>query len=341
MTKIGRPSLWEEKRAEWVHLYCEERLSRGQIARQYGTSVQSVTRQLLAAGVDLESRVGANPNAGRTPERQAEINAKVSESRKGKGTGPRVERESRTCQNPKCGQEYEYIPGRTGEKFCSKGCQMSVQGQRSAEEARAAYTANPSRRCPCGEAIPYEYRHNRVFCSPEHQKEYQTKRQKDPTKHVMITCQNETCGKQIERYKNYGNGHLKYCSNECARRHTKTRKFYAIGDLDIIFESSWECLLWSLCTFLKLPVERYDRDKGIKWGEDGWYAPDFWLPSHRIAVEVKGQPDEDDYEKWDAFREREPLIVILQYQLDQLRLAPDKVVFASLLASFEAAQSPA
>jgi hypothetical protein len=151
--------------------------------------------------------------------------------------------------------------------------------------------------------------------------EYQAKRAKDPTKHVMITCQNDKCGKQIERYKGYGNGHLKFCSNECARTHTKIRKFYAVEDFDIVFESSWESLFWSLCAFAKVPVERFNRDLGVAWCEGGWYAPDFWLPVLGIAVEVKGQKDDNDALRWEAFDR--PLAVVGREELDMLRKAND------------------
>lgn len=338
MTKIGRPSLWEEHRDEWVRLYCEEKWSRGQIAREYETSVPSVTRQLIAAGVDLEPRVGINPNAGRSPERQAEINAKVSAARKGKGVGPRVERSLRTCQNPKCTQEYEYVPGKTGEKYCSKSCQMSTQGQRSAAQARAEYDQNP-RRCPCGEAIPYEYRYSRVHCSPEHAKQYQTKRQSDLTKHVTFTCQNETCGKTVTRPRTWGKGYFKYCSNNCARKHTKTTRHFAVDGVTVL-DSAWEVYVWGKLSYLKVPIERYDREKGVPWNGTGWYAPDLWLPLYSLAVEVKGQSDTEDPAKWELFRsERGPLVVIDDKVMKHFHEVSDRGDLMELLTSFAAAQA--
>jgi hypothetical protein len=332
MTKLGRPSVWAQHREAWVKLF-EEGSSRGQIARQYGTSVQTVTRQLSEAGADLTlDRVGDAP-APRTPERQAEINAKISANRKGKGIGPRVVHDDRICQNPACGKSYQYAPGRSGEKFCSRACRNVVRATSNQLSAREEYDSEP-RRCPCGEAIPYEYRHTRLYCSPEHRTQYQAKRAEDPTRHVTITCQNEKCGKEIKRYKGYGNGALKFCSNACAQKHTKTRRFYAVEDFDIVFESSWETLFWGLCAFLKVPIERYDRGNGVAWSESGWYAPDFWLPFPGVAIEVKGQEGPEDEAKWQAFREQreQRLIVVDRPLLDRLRVAANAHDFEALLS---------
>jgi hypothetical protein len=293
-------------------MYCEQRLSRGQIARQYGANVNAVTRQLVAAGVTFEERIGINPNAGRTPERQAEINAKVSASRQGKGTGPRVQHEIRVCQNDECGTSYEYRPGQTGAKFCSKSCQMSVQGRKTAEEAQREYAESP-RRCPCGTGITYEFRHSRQFCSSECRSKHGVKRLPDPENHATFSCLN--CGTEVTRRK--GLGYHKYCSNACAVKHTKTKE-HIVVDNAVVLDSTWEALFWGLCGFRKIPVERFDRESGVAWREESWYAPDFWLPHFGLAVEVKGVEDTDDAEKWTAFRAKFPLIVLGRDELDAL-----------------------
>src|SRR5690606_15039931 len=105
MTKpIGRPSTWDQHADEMIRLYEDEKKSRGEIARQYGTSVQTVTRVLSRHGVVFEDRQG-NANAKRTPEQQAAINAKISASKKGQ-TYAKKPRERRTCAE--CGKEVVY-----------------------------------------------------------------------------------------------------------------------------------------------------------------------------------------------------------------------------------------
>lgn len=313
MTKIGRPSLWEEHQDEWVRLYCDEQRSRGEIAREYGTSVQTVTRQLVSAGVSLEPRKGTNPNAGRTPERQAQINAKVSAGRTGKGLGPRVEHEEHVCQNSRCAKQYIYRPGHSGKLYCSKQCQMSVQGQRTAAEARVEYEKYP-RRCPCGEAVPYEHRHTRYYCSAAHRQEYQAKRVADPDNHVTFNCQN--CDTEVTRRKGFG--YQKYCSNACAAKHTKVKKHYTV-DGTTVLDSTWEVLFWGLCGFSKISIERFEREDGVSWKDQGWYAPDFWLPVLEVAIEVKGRERGHDRTKWEVFNQR--LIVVGREELDMLRKA--------------------
>lgn len=307
MTKqIGRPSTWDQHADEMVRLYEDEKKSRGDIARQYGTSVQTVTRVLSRHGVVFEGRQG-NPNAGRTPEQQAAINAKISAAKLGR-TYEKKPREARTCEQ--CGTEYAYRPGRTGERFCSRSCRNVFNAKTNQQTSQEVYTADP-KLCPCGDPIPFEYRHTRMFCSPEHRSAYAAKRQADPANSVTFNCL--TCDKEVTRYKNYGNGHNKYCSNACATKHTKVKKHYGVEGLEIVFDSSYECLFWGLCMLHKIPIERYDRARGVAWksgvyepdtfqNAEGWYAPDFWLPMLNTAVELKGLEDHEDTVKWTAFR---------------------------------------
>ena len=313
MTKLGRPSVWDQHGEEMRRLY-EAGQSRGEIARHFGTSVQSVTRVLLRRGVVFEDRP-RDPNAGRTAEQQAAINAKGSAAKLGVPLGPRKPVEHRVCEN--CHQPYEYHKGRAGERFCSTQCRTDFLVAQNKAGAQAEYELEP-RRCPCGTAIPFEYRHTRQFCSPEHRRHYGAKRQPEPDKYITFNCLN--CGKEVTRYKKYGSGASKYCSNECSAKHNRVRKFYAVEDLDIIFESGYECLFWSLCTFLKIPVERADRSQAVQVGEDGWYCPDFYLPESKLYVEVKGYEDDDDRDRCAAWRASgRQLAVLRREELDVLR----------------------
>lgn len=296
-----------------ARMYEQEEQSRGEIARHYKTSVQTVTRVLMRHGIVFEDRK-RNPNEGRTPEQQAEINARVSVALTGKKRGPYKPVEMRTCKE--CQTDFEYHAGRTGESFCSRECRTRYLVLQNKQGALAEYEADP-KRCPCGEAIPYEFRHTRQFCSPKCRIERQAKRQKDPTNHVTFNCLN--CDNEVTRSRNYGNGHNKYCSNACANKHNKTKRHYGVDGLEIVFDSGYEVLFYGLCALLKVPVERYDRGKGVEWRPGLWYAPDFWMPTLNFAVEVKGVLDDEDPERWDAFRQEVgSLIVLTEAKLRQM-----------------------
>lgn len=306
VAKQGRPSKWGQHQDTWVQLYQERKWSCAEIARESGSSVQTVSRILTEAGVTLERRV-RNPNAGRTPEEQARINAKVSASRKGKGTGPRVPRETLKCDY--CGTSYVHTPGKSGIRFCSRTCNIRQASQDKMERVQAAYREDP-KRCPCGHAIPYEHRHHRQFCSPEHRSRYQAKRQKDPANYRTFTCMN--CGESVTRLK--GSGQHRYCSNDCAQKHTRTKKHIVVKDA-VVLDSVWETVFWGWCEFHKLPVERFERKYAIEWRKGCWYAPDFWLPTLEMAVEVKGLEDNLDQERWSIFRQHHRLVVVGREEL--------------------------
>jgi hypothetical protein len=163
--------------------------------------------------------------------------------------------------------------------------------------------------CPCGKKTGSP---NRKYCSPEHRREYGKKRQPDSENYITFNCLG--CGEKVTRYKKYGNGYQKYCSNLCAQRHTKVKKHYGIEGLEIVFDSSYECLFFGLCGIHKISCERYDREQGVEWKENGYYAPDFLIKTNgdQIAVELKGLQDDDDEERWIAFREETgiPLAVL-------------------------------
>jgi hypothetical protein len=301
-------------------MYEDEQKSRGEIARHYNTSVQTVTRVLTRHGIVFEDRK-RNPNEGRTPEEQARINAKVSASLTGKKRGPYRPVEKRTCEE--CKTEFEYRAGRTGERFCSRDCRTKFLVRHNTEGATAEYAADP-KRCPCGEPIPYEYRHTRQFCSPKCRSERAAKRQKDPANYVTFNCLR--CDKEVTRLKNYGNGHSKYCSNECSQKHNKVKKHYGVEGLEIVFDSAYESFFWSLCVLLKVPVERYDREKAVEWREGCWYSPDFYLPSIKLSVELKGLQDDGDPERWEVFRREVGELAVLSGE-DLRKLAVSRQEF--------------
>jgi hypothetical protein len=176
--------------------------------------------------------------------------------------------------------------------------------------------------------MKYVYENSKKYCSKECRQQYgRPTNVKNPANHITFTCQN--CGKEKTRPKGYGAN--KYCSNDCAKRHTKVRRHVVVREGDIVMDSSWEALVWGLCRFRKLPIDRFDRENGVEWREGQWYAPDFILPTAGIALEVKGQQDSEDHLKWAAYREQHGLLAVLgEVELDALRLAAGSSV--SLLA---------
>lgn len=157
--------------------------------------------------------------------------------------------------------------------------------------------------CPCGKLTGTMNK----YCCDEHRREYGVRRQKDPENYLTFECLG--CGISVTRRKKQSVH--KYCSNACAAKHTKVKKHYALKDLEIVFDSSYECLFYGLCMLHKIPIERYDRAKGIAWKDGAWYAPDFYLPQLDMAIELKGFEDADDPRRWAAYREqRGPLAVL-------------------------------
>jgi hypothetical protein len=303
-----------------VRLYAEG-LTRGKIARLFNTSVQTVTRQLIAAQVALEARTG-DSSAGRTPEQQAVINAKVSEARKGKGTGARAAREDRPCEV--CGTTFHVLAS-SKQRFCSRSCRNDGLARDNRQQAEKDYAAAP-RVCPCGERIPFEFRHTRQFCSPEHRSLYAPKRQADPTKQITFDC--ATCGTSVTRRKGYSQSisGKQFCSNECAAKHTKTVKNYVLRDQDMVLDSRWEVLVVGLLGYRKIACERFDRSDVIEWSPGHWYGPDLVVPTYDgpIYIEVKGYEQEHDAPKWEAFRAAgNRLVTIDQDLMEQMLTSTD------------------
>lgn len=308
--KTGRPSGKAQHIDEVKRLYLDEQWSLGEISDHLGPSIQTLSRWLQSEGVELQVRT-RNPNAGRTAEQQAEINAKISASiqvsdkkRRNPG-GRKAIRETRVCACPECTESFEVRP-KAPQQYCSMSCAKKVFAQQKSAKARQDWEASPQSACACGQAIPYENRHIWRYCSDACRQQYGGKRKADPENWVVKTCRN--C--QVEfKIRKSSQSYGYYCSNECAAKHTKTKKHIVVDDA-IVLDSGYEALLWGLCALHKVPIERYNREQGVAWREGCWYAPDF-LVANEIAVELKGLQDDEDELKWSAFRTQiRPLVVL-------------------------------
>lgn len=163
------------------------------------------------------------------------------------------------------------------------------------------------------------YANSKKYCSLECRKQYGKRTNvKNPAAHVTFNCQN--CGEETTRPRTQG-AH-KYCSNECAKRHTKVRRHVVVREGDIVLDSGWEAMAWGVCKLVKLPCDRFDRENGVEWQPGAWYAPDFILPTIGVALEVKGQQDPEDHLKWATYREQRGMLAVIdRTEMDTLRLA--------------------
>lgn len=231
-------------------------------------------------------------------------------------------------------------------RYCSRTCaNRTITEAREQHRGVGALGYKPPL-CPCGEEIQptpgqrYVYLDNKKYCSAECRATYGKKRQADPANHITIECQNPACGKTITRYRKYGKGHLRFCSNACSNKMTKTVRHYVARDLDMVLDSGWEVLLAGTCFFLKVPIERVDRSTAVELGPKSHYAPDFWLPTAAVHVEVKGQEGPEDAGRWAAWRaQRGPLVVLGRDELDELRRAHSDVIFLAILQELRYAQN--
>lgn len=238
---------------------------------------------------------------------------------------------TRQCEG--CPTVFEVPATYRAKRFCSRACSNRATAEARAASTRAHEKYKPPV-CPCGKAVPpppgqqYVYASQKKYCSPECRVKYGKKKQRDPANYVTFECLN--CGTEVTRYKKYGSGHSKYCSNACAQRHTRTKVHIVMED-SVVLDSTWEALFYGLCGYLKIPCDRYDREQGVEWAEGSWYAPDFVLPSLGMAVEIKGQEDDDDSDRWDLYRRERGLLVVLDYQsLEEIRRLDASAVLAFL-----------
>lgn len=285
-------------------MYLERKMSLNEIAIELGISAGTVSSWLKSDGVKLEPR-HRNANAGRSSEQQAEINERIkrsiaaSEARKVNpgGRPAQYPRQERICP---VDEIVFIVPVNSRQRCCSVACARVNQGREFAARKEQEWLALDASTCACGQKIPYTSRNNQ-FCSVACFQEYGNSRKPNPANYVTFNCLN--CETEVTRYRNYGSGANKYCSNACARTHTKTRRFYAVEDFDIVFESSYEAFFWGACMISGISIERFDRQHGVQWDDnpDHWYAPDFWLPTFSAAVEVKGMQDPEDANRWSAY----------------------------------------
>ncbi len=325
----------KSRKAEYIEevkrLYIGELHSLREISHALGPSIQTLSRWLREEGIELAARP-RDPNAGRSPAAQAEINRRIADSQRARieagghhgGRSRTIGRESRECANPACSATFE-VPVTSSQQFCGMTCARSISNKRRWEGKRREAI------CSCGQI--FYSPHTKKYCSAECRAKYSKKRQADPENYVTFTCLN--CGEEITRYKKYSPSQ-KYCSNECSAKHNRTRKFYAVEDLEIIFESSYECLFWALCMFWKVPVQRADRALAIPVNGDGWYCPDFRVVIPHldldIWVEVKGFEDDDDRSRYSAWRTAgHKLAVADRDLLDSLRDADRDSQFVARL----------
>lgn len=322
---VGRPPKSDPK--EIARLYTEGELRIDEIATRLSCSTRTVLRALEREGVPLVDR--PKPRGPLSPEHKA----KIAESRTGKGTGPRTRPlDPRVCEGPLCPLG-TYVPTERDQRFCSRQCRSDFFGERARAQAIEDYLADP-KRCPCGEAFPYDERHAKTYCSPACRKTYGKPKgpKKDPANYVTFNC--ERCGAEVTRYRNYGNGALRFCSNECSARSNTQRR---IGVDDVVLDSGWEALVWGLCSFHKVSISRFDRAHAVEHG-DGWYGPDFVVSIglDLYFVEVKGLEDDDDRSRYEAWTSQgNPLVVLDRDRLRILMACADRDDISTWLRLWE------
>lgn len=222
----------------------------------------------------------------------------------GRPASPKI---SKQCKG--CGAPFEVPHSRAQAQFCGVGCRNRA----------GANAVRKDWRCPCGTELPPRNESHAIYCSPECRAMYGKKRQRDEAKWVTRTCLN--CQGEFE-LRTSSQSWGKYCSNACAMRHTKTKQHLVMKEGDILLDSSYEALVWSALKVAKVPVERFDRQHGVEWGDGRWYAPDLWLSGQQIAVEVKGVQDDEDTARWDAYRSTGVSLAVLD-RVDLMSMSPE------------------
>lgn len=257
--------------------------SLGAINRKTGISVQTLSRWLKKAGVEIDPKRGLSAPRGPLSDEHKES---ISETKTGVEISKRASWKTETRQCPKCG--VEFTPNAAKQVLCSLRCRNEL----------GADSVRKIRHCPCGTQLPPFTETHSAYCSPECRETYANKggRKRQDEKWVTKVC--ETCGKEFQfrqASKNLG----RFCSNTCAHRRPIER--HPTPD-DVRLDSWWEHLVYAALKVAKVPVERVDRSvHGVEF--DGrFYAPDFFLPEQNIYVEVKGVITPEQEAKWDAFR---------------------------------------
>lgn len=237
---------------------------------------------------------------------------------------PKEPREIRVCE--RCGNEF-VVRQSVPQRYCGRACARQVDAIAKSGRSQAEWEASPQSYCPCGIGrIPYVKRHYNKYCSDECRLRYGKKRQANPANYVTFNCR--TCGKEVTRYKNYGNGSNLYCSNECASKFTHKKHHVTMKDSDVLLDSAWEAAVWGVLHVHKIAVERADRSLAVEWSPGCYYAPDFYLPSKGLWIEVKGLPDPDDETRWAAWRVAHgPLLVLDESNVHSFLADPEGATF--------------
>jgi transposase len=285
-----------------VRLYTEDRLSIAEIMVRLGANHSLVRDWLLAAGVQIRSSWEQ-----RTEE------SKVAFTEQGK-----VARLGRTM---------------TPEQI-EKARERREQARRAqADKVMAETKPQHLDACALDGCDNIVLTRASRFCSLKCRSLGKAVRQPNPDNHVTFDC--ETCGKSVTRYKKYGDGALRFCSNACASKHTKTVRHYVARDQDMVLDSGWEVLFTGTCYYLKVPVERYDRAQAIEWSPGHHYGPDFYLPNDKIYIEVKGAQTYEDPQKWAAFRAAGHTLAVLDGDaLDLVRRADNREILLALIKTY-------
>lgn len=303
----GRKSGEGQHLAEVLALY-RAGDSLGVIKEKTGISVQTLSRWLKKAGVEIDPKRGLSAPRGPLSE---EHRAAVSEAKAGVPITKRASwrNEVRACS--RCGTEF--APTAPKQQSCSDECRLASLADRNRASIKI-------RHCPCGTQLPPFTETHSAYCSPECRETYANKggRKRQDEKWVTKTCLN--CEVEFE-LRTSSQSYGKYCSNACAMRHTKTKRHLVMKDSDVLLDSSYEALVWAALMVAKIPVERFDRQHGVEWGEGCWYAPDLWLSGQQIAIEVKGALDDDDAARWDAYRALNIRLAVLD-RTDLMSMSP-------------------
>src|SRR5262249_36675754 len=131
---------------------------------------------------------------------------------------PKAQTLHKICARPECRKPFD-VPDKVNYReriYCSRACSNTVTAETRAEKVQESRSGYQPPTCPCGnKVLPVAgMRHvYRKYCSDACRDLYGLKRQKDPANWVTFNCQNPTCGKEVTRYKKYGSGANKYCSN--------------------------------------------------------------------------------------------------------------------------------
>lgn len=200
----GRKSGEGQHLAEVLALY-RAGDSLGVIKEKTGISVQTLSRWLKKAGVEIDPKRGLSAPRGPLSE---EHRAAVSEAKAGVPITKRASwrNEVRACS--RCGTEF--APTAPKQQSCSDECRLASLADRNRASIKI-------RHCPCGTQLPPFTETHSAYCSPECRETYANKggRKRQDEKWVVKVC--ETCGKEFD-FRSTSRNLGRFCSNVCAHR---------------------------------------------------------------------------------------------------------------------------